>query len=202
MNKFRLEKINIKEQNYYQIISFIKVLAVQLKSLNKSFFLNPNTFLESGKMNLCTIRTSIINSFIKLTSHFTEGAYTNLLQSQDDLSKSQFGIYSENKDLEKAFNNLGKDVKDVVSFDKIDPSLVFFHEKGSESFSIITNKSNTDKEYQDLLNLINYQSILGQQKIKELPNYRKYKKEELLAKLKDILGIKNDVKEKKEEKKY
>ena len=80
--------------------------------------------------------------------------------------------------------------------------MVFFHEKGSESFIIITNKSNTDKEYQDLLNLINYQSILGQQKIKELPNYRKYKKEELLAELKDILGIKNDVKEKKEEKKY
>ena len=187
--KLILEKINIVEPNYYQIISFINVLAVQLKRLNANYFLSVYQFLENEQDILCSVRTTIVNSFINLTSHFTEGAYTNLLHSQDELSKSQFGIYTEKNDLDKAIQKLAIDAKDVVSFDKIDPSLVFFHEKASQLFSIITNKSETDPEYKELLNIIRSQSY-GEQ-INKLPNYREYKQENFLKELKEILGIDN-----------
>ena len=187
--KLILEKINIVEPNYYQIISFINVLAVQLKRLNANYFLSVYQFLENEQDKLCSVRTTIVNSFINLTSHFTEGAYTNLLHSQDELSKSQFGIYTEKNDLDKAIQKLAIDAKDVVSFDKIDPSLVFFHEKASQLFSIITNKSETDPEYKELLNIIRSQSY-GEQ-INKLPNYREYKQENFLKELKEILGIDN-----------
>jgi hypothetical protein len=149
-----MKKLNIEEPNYYQIISFINVLAVQLKRFNRNAYLNAFNLIDNYQRKLCPVRTFIVNSFIKLTSHFTKGAYTKLLQSQDEIGKKEFGIYEEKKDLEKAINKLAKDVEDVVSYDKIDPSLVFFHENTSELFSIITNKAKDDEEYKELLNLI------------------------------------------------
>ena len=137
---FEVIKNKIKEPNYYQIISFINVLAVQFKKFNQHFLLNAFELTSNHKSDLLPLRTFIIKSFIALTSHFTEGAFTDILQNQENVSKSQYGIYDENKDLNNAINNLAKDPKDVISFDKIDPSLVFFHEKTSQSFSIITNK--------------------------------------------------------------
>ena len=189
-----MKKLNIEEPNYYQIKSFINVLAVQLKRLNRNAYLNAFNLIDNYQRKLCPVRTFIVNSFIKLTSHFTKGAYTKLLQSQDELGKKEFGIYEEKKDLEKAINKLAKDVEDVVSYDKIDPSLVFFHENTSELFSIITNKAKDDEEYKELLNLMNSQSFFRLEKIKELPNYRNYTQEQFLTELKNILDIKNPVK--------
>ena len=194
---FEAIKNKIQEPNYYQIISFINVLAVQLKKLNQNAYLNAYTLIDNYQIDLCPIRTFIVNSFIQLTSHFTEGAYTKLLEGQDDLSRSQFGIYTESKDLNKAIKNLAKKIEDVISFDKIDPSLVFFHEKEGQSFSIITNKPKTSNEYKLLLWLKNSQNYLAQQRIKELPDYRNSKQEDFLEELGNILDIKNPVKKEK-----
>ena len=57
----------ITEPTYYQIESFINVLAVQLKKLNQNFFLNAYQLIISNKMNNCLIRNFIVQSFIKLT---------------------------------------------------------------------------------------------------------------------------------------
>jgi hypothetical protein len=194
---FEAIKNKIQEPNYYQIISFINVLAVQLKKLNQNAYLNAYTLIDNYQIKLCPIRTFIVNSFIQLTSHFTEGAYTKLLEGQDDLSRSQFGIYTESKDLNKAIKNLAQKIEDVISFDKIDPSLVFFHEKEGQSFSIITNKPKTSNEYKLLLWLKNSQNYLAQQRIKELPDYRNSKQEDFLEELGNILDIKNPVKKEK-----
>ena len=142
-------KQHIKEPNYYQIISFINVLAGQLRKFNKNYYLNALELINNNRLSILHIRSFIVNSFINLTSHFTEGAYTDILKSQEQVGKSIGGVYNEKNDLEKAINNLAKGVKDVISFEKINPSLVFFHEKTSQNFSIITNKTKTDKEYQD-----------------------------------------------------
>ena len=190
-------KDQIKEPTYYQIISFINVLAVQLKKLNQNFFLNAHQIIISNKPNIRQIRNFIVESFINLTKHFTEGAFSDLLKGQDKVSQSQYGTYDENKDLNKAIDNLAKDVKDVISFDKIDPSLIFFHEKMSESFSIITNKTQNDKEYQNLLALKNSQFEKGKEKFTQLPNYLKYDQIQFLEELKEILDIPNPVRKEK-----
>ena len=186
---FEIIKDKIKEPNYYQIISFINVLAVQLKKLNRNHFLNAFDLICNFKWNILYIRTFIVKNFIDLTSHFTEGAYTDILQSQEKVSQSRFGLYDEKKDLNSAINNLAKDVKDVISFDKIDPSLVFFHEKNGELFSIITNKQKDDKEYQQMLQLKNSQFDYKQTGFKELPNYKKYKQLDFLQELQNILDV-------------
>ena len=184
---FEIIKNKIKEPNYYQIISFINVLAVQLKKFNQNIYISAFELIDNGKSDILQIRTNIIRNFIALTSHFTEGAFTSILQSQENVSKAKYGIYNENQDLEKAINNLAKEVTDVISYDKINPSLVFFHEKSSPLFSIITNKTKKDAEYKEMLQLINIQSIGNL--VTELPDYKKFNQSEFLNELKNILNI-------------
>ena len=189
-------KDKIKEPTYYQIISFINVLAVQLKKFNQNFSLSAYQLLCSNK-NISFIRTFIIQSFIKLTNHFTKGAFTDLLNSEEKVHKSIFGVYNEEKDINNAVNNLADDKHKCISFDDIDPSLLFFHEGTGESFSIITNKGQNDKEYIDFLELKNTQAFTKNDIVKKLPDYKKYSQKQFLEELKNILDIKNEVEKEK-----
>ena len=198
---FDIIKEKIKEPTYYQIISFINVLATQLKKLNKNFYLNAHDLILTGKkMNY--IRTFIVVSFIKLTKHFTEGAFTELLKNQKRVHNTQFGQYNEGEDLNNANNVLANYNHEVISFKAIDPSLLFFHEGDGESFSIITNKKPTEPEYINLLNLKNCQALTEQMKLKSFPKYtdKNFDKINFLKELKEILSINNPVLEKEKSK--
>ena len=183
------EKIN--EPTYYQISSFINSLAVQLKKFNQNFHLAFQTILES-KSNDFSVRTLIVKSFIELTKHFTKGAFTSLLQKQENVHRSLFGVYDEGKAIGNAVNDLAREEHDVISFKDIDPSLVFFHEKAEISFSIITNKNKNDQEYKNLLSIRNSQAR-NKKDLVELPNYKKYNQIQFLQELKEILAIQNPV---------
>ena len=185
-------KETIHEPTYYQITSFINVLAIQLKKLNQNFFLNAAQLL-STKRKINYIRTFIVQSFIKITKHFTEGAFTNLLKGQEKVHKSLFGQYDEGKDLNQAINDLANYSHEVISYEKIDPSLLFFHEGEGESFSIITNKKPNEQEYQSLLALKNSQAYSKNDMLKNLPKYSNFNKLQFLEELKNILDIKNPV---------
>ena len=180
---FESIKEEISEPTYYQIKSFINALAIQLKNLNRNFFLNAHQLIISNCSDNCLVRTFIVQSFIKLTKHFTDGAFTSLLKNQKIEHQILFGQYDEEKDNNNAINNLANDKHEVVSFDKIDPSLVFFHEGGGELFSIITNKSPKDKEYINLLSLKNSQCEKGKEIFKELPDYRKFSQKQFLQEI-------------------
>ena len=192
---FNTIKEKIKQPTYYQIISFINILAVQLKKLNQNVFLNAHQLLSSGK-KINYIRTIIVKSFINLTKHFTEGAFTDLLKSQETTHKSQFGEYDEGEDVDKGVNDLATNSQRVVSYEEIDPSLLFFHEGDGQLFSIITNKRPNDKEYKDLLGLKNYQALSEKDKLKSLPKYNdeNFDKFKFLEELKEILDIPNPIK--------
>ena len=193
-------KKTIPEPNYYQIKSFIDILATQFKKFNQSFYLNTNVFEEFNIDK--NLRTFIIESFIKITKYFTKGAFNEILSSQEIYQKQFFGIYDENLDLDSAMKNLADNAEkdhEVVSFDKIDPSLLFFHEGNGEGFSIITKKTQGDDEYEQLLNFMNCQAR-GQDNY-EIPNYKEYKPEQFLEKLRVILDIKNPIDEEEKRKK-
>ena len=183
---FEVIKEKIKEPNYYQIISFINVLAIQLKKFNQNMIFDAYDLMMAQRKDIIPLRTFIVQSFIKLTSHFTKGAFTNILLEQENTSRAQMGIYDENKDIRMSIANLAKNVEDVISFDKIDPSLIFFHEGEGTLFSIITNKSKDDNEYKAFLNLMQTQTF-GKSAV--LPNYVKYKPIDFLTELKNILDI-------------
>ena len=91
----------------------------------------------------------------------------------------------------ETMKDLSKEVNDIVSFEKLDPSLFIFHED-SQSYSIITNKSEKDKEYLELMHLQNYW-ILNEEKYLSLPNYKSYKQIDFLKEIKGIFGINNKI---------
>ena len=186
-------KTAIPKPTYYQINSFIDVLAVQFKKFNQNYFLNARQLrIKNAKAQ--SIRSFIIESFIKLTKHFTEGAFTDLLKRQEETHKAITGKYDEDEDINNAVKDLAiNEKKDIISFDKIDPSLLFFHEGEGQLFSIITNKNKSDKEYKDLLDLQNSQAITKKDIIPELPNYKKFTQKQFLEELKNILDITNPV---------
>ena len=195
-----------KNISYYQIKSFIDVLSVQLKKFTKSFFFNAFD-LHFRANDLKNIRTFVVENFIKLTSYFTEGAFTRLINEQKLTHNIMFGQYDEGKDIQEAINSLARNDHYKISFDKIDPSLVFFHEGNGEMFSIITNKKPDSEEYKKFLDLKNSQLTANDRKnnksIKSLPDYIGYNQIDFLRELKEILNIKNPVtiKEKEQAKK-
>ena len=85
----------------------------------------------------------------KKTIHFTQGAFDKILSAQQETYNVgiEQGNYDEDKQEEvaiKALSNPG----DIISCDKIDPALVFFHEGDGQEFTIIANE-NPDKDYLD-----------------------------------------------------
>ena len=188
-------KKKIDLPNYYQITSFIDVLATQFKKFNQNFYLNAHMIKMFHNGDSMKIRSFIIESFIKLTKHFIEGAFTKIVKKKK-ANKIIFGEYNENKDNEQGIKDLSNTYHSVVSFKDIDPSLLFFHEGNGQLFSIITNKEKNDSEYIDLYNLKNYQVINQNEAKVDLPNYKTYKHIDFLKELKDILDVNNPVEKK------
>ena len=195
---FNVIKENVQEPNYYQITSFINVLAVQLKKFNQNYFLNAYQLLTSGGVNSAKIREFIVECFIKLTKHFTEGAYTDLIKNQQKVQKNLLGQYDENADINKAIKDLSNTIHKVVSFDEINPFLLFFHEGNGELFSIITNGNTSPEEYKNLLQLINSQAIKKEEQLSQLPDYKNYDQKHFLEELKKILDINTPIEKLKE----
>jgi len=167
--------------NYYQIQTFIDVLADEFIKFNHSFYISTQILREKH------LRSSIIEGFIKFSNYFTQGAFSKLINEQKSTHKILFGKYDEKEDNKNGINNLANDKHLVVSFDKIEQSLIFFHEGESPLFSYITNKKPDDIEYQRFLSFFNSQDST---KIEKFPDY-KDKKFNFLPELKDILGINN-----------
>ena len=148
-------KLYCKEPNYYIISAFIKVLSTQLKKLNQNFFLNAHELLTSKGESGCLKRTIIFKSIIKLAVYLSKWAFTNFLENEKNINVPILGNIDKNKYIDKNNNHLSKDIHQIVSFNKNDLSLFFFHVGEGQSFSIITNKNPKDKEYIDLLSIKN-----------------------------------------------
>ena len=213
------EYLGIENPTYYQINSFINVLSGQLKkfSMNaqlSSINLLQNTkFLEQFKLpykinnNLKNIRVKMVKSFIENTKHFTKGAFDKLLNSQMETFKVgvEQGNYNEDKQNDIAIKALSKE-EETISFDKIKPSLIFFHEGEGKDFSIITTSKPEKPEYNEILELrkipVIVQNITKQvsgyhQGIEELPSslndYSKFKNKDFFKEIKEILNINNPI---------
>ena len=218
-------KKTIPYPTYYQITTFINVLADQLVRFNRNFFLSACTILDSGRFNSCSLRSLIIRNFINLTKYFTKGAFTEILNEQKDILTLMNQKYTEKEKINKANNIFENCIHESISFRNMDLALIFFYGgDNSNYFSIITNKSPNDKTYIDLMKLKNFQSgediakrvkttkskeikkdekgkvkekeeeIKIYEKIEKLNDYMNYTQEQFLGELKDILDVKNPIK--------
>ena len=199
------EYIGIKYPTYYQINAFINALSGQLKRFSMIMQLNAAFLIENGNMinkpNLKKIREIMINGFIKNTQHFTQGAFEKLLNSQMDTYNVgvKHGEYKEDKQEEVAIQALSN-LQEIINFDKIKPSLIFFHEGEGQEFSIISTCDSKEQEYKDLLELkrtpvlIENSVYAKKEKIPEnLNNYIAFKHKDFLKEIRDILNIKNPI---------
>ena len=201
-------KVTIPKPTYYQITTFIDVLANQLIQFNRNFYLSACTIIDSGKFSNCCVRSLIVKKFIELTRYFTKGAFTELLNEQKETQSFLTNKYNEKEEMLKANKILESYKHDSISYDRMDLALVLFHGgDNSNYFSIITNKKPEDKDYIDLLNLKNFQSgkdiikkiktdnknkmKIINQNVEKLANYKEYNQYDFLEELKEILDLKN-----------
>ena len=182
---FKKYNENVKNFNYYQIDSFINVLADEFIKFNQNIHIK--TLLLFKSVNIRHLRTLIFEGFIQHSNYFTQGAFTKLINEQKITHKMLFGQYDENEDNRKGINDLAKDKHFTISFDKIDPSLIFFHDGENPLFSYITNKKETDLEYKAFLCFFNCQT---NEHIKSFPDY-KNEKFNFLPQLKIIFDLNN-----------
>ena len=165
------EYFKVDNATFYQINSFINILANQLVYFSQNFYLEIEQLKEVGNLkgqnNITEVRQFIVEAFIKVTEHFTKGAYGKLLNSQDVNILLQKGKNNDKNNLQDQAINLLTE-KEIVSYDKIDPSLVFMNEDGM-SFTIICTKEKQTEEYKKLKMLYNSGN---QNKEVELINYK------------------------------
>jgi len=181
----------IKIPNYYQITSFINILAEELIKFSNSLYFEAHTLIKNKKL---TARKSIIENFIKTARYFIQTELAKIAKRQKIIYNNLYGLYNENKDNSDGIEDLTKYENEIVSFEKLESSLFFFHEGNGERFSIITNKSDKDEEYQKLLIVKNCQ-VSKKKNYINLSNYKSYSQFDFLRELKQILNIDNKVTE-------
>ena len=159
---------NIKVFNYYQIQIFLSVLADEFIKFNHNIYFSTITLVEKH------LRSFIIDKLIKFSNFFTQGDYTKLINEEKKEDNILLNKYKEIENNKKGINYLS-----------IDSSLLFFHEGNNQSFSYITNKGQSDKDYEILLSSINNHKTLY-----NIPDYND-EQIDFLQKLKLILGINN-----------
>ena len=151
---YTLLKPYIKGFNYYQIKTFINSFSEQMKYLTKTIYLNVHS-IETGRIQLKIIRSFIVNSSIEQTKHFTQGAYSDLMNSQMKFYEKFTANFDETAANEKGIENLCN--RKPVSFDDIKPSLIFFNDDG-QALSIISTCSPDSEEERELTKLLNFQN--------------------------------------------
>ena len=206
----------LKEGNYYQKMAFIHILADQFRKFCMSFYLDPKILMKNqeakiDRLNMYSrrhfgrrelnlerniiikddekmtnIRKIMIDNLVKLTLYFVKGPYNKIVLNQKNTNIHLFGEFNEKKINEIANQSLSnKD--EIISFEKINPSLVFFNED-IQTFSIITTSKPGENEYNQLLKLYNSQLDFEYEK-DSLINYRKLTNEEFLKEVKNILNL-------------
>ena len=109
---FKEIKKYIEKPNYYQIKSFIDILATEFKKFSQKFFI---AYLLKENNIKNKIRPFIDKSLIKITNHFTKGAFTEIVKSQQKTYDTLFGQYDEVKDIEKVNEDLSNCNHEIVS---------------------------------------------------------------------------------------
>ena len=130
--------LNIQKPNFYQIESYIKIIAQQLELFSKSYYLNVSHLseIQKYKKNLQNIRFFFINSLIHVTKHFITSAYENILKGQNIAYEQQKGKIDSEKANEKANEILMQ--KEPFSLEKIKPSLIIINEDNQSISEIVT----------------------------------------------------------------
>ena len=143
--------------------------------------------IKIEKFKITYVRKIMIENLIKLTLYFIKGPFTKIILNQKSAITQIFGEFNKEKINEIANKYLSNIDEERISFEKINPSLVFFNED-VQTFSIITTSKKGDEEYMQLLRLYNSQNNINDKEI-PLINYRNLTHEQFLSEVKNVLNL-------------
>ena len=172
--------LTIKSPNFYQISSFLSILGNQFKLFCSNYFLEVQKDIPPS---LKEMRSFFIKCLINVTKHFISSAFSDILEEQKIANKRQNENYDENLAIEEAKKKLIH--KNLVSYDKIDPSLIVFNSDGQSLTFICTGKEAVNEKKMISLFL----SSQTNNRIKEPPNYRQFKSEDFYDELIQLLDL-------------
>ena len=111
-------------------MNFIKILSIQFKKFTENPFFNYEIAKSAGKEKIIKkARESVIKNFIDLTKVFTRSPFKTILIRQNK-SIEMFNKYDEIQAREDEIKDLADNKQEIFSFEKINPSLVFFNLDG------------------------------------------------------------------------
>ena len=187
--QYILEYLNIENPNYYQIESYINIIAGQLKLFTQSFYLNVELLNEisqaRGYMN--HIRMFFIDSLLKITKYFVTSSYDNILKGQNITHDQQVGNIDFEKANEQAVEILAN--KQPFSIKNIKPSMILINEDGQSISEIVTCERNSN-EYKLLKDIYNTGSLHGEQ---DILNYKELTPEQFLIEVSKVLNLHNPI---------
>ena len=195
--KIILKHLGIKNPNFYQINTFINILACEFEKFNSNLGFSPDYFKENHNAmgmsieEALKLRSLIIGSLIKVTKYFTIGPYENLIKTQN--STKSF-LNSENNNI-NLINSLKIEINSIT-YDDIKPSLVVFN-NDNLSVTILTTCSEKEDEFKNLEKLYNSQDIEYQKLINQgikpkskLKNLKNLDNKSILKMLTNFLDVK------------
>ena len=187
-----LQHLGIKFPNYYQIKSFIRILAFEFEKFNQCFAFSPETLKENfinmnkSKEEALNLRKLIVQCFINVTKHFTSGPFEELIKTQENAR-----LILRGKNMDKNFISQLENKIEGITYKDIKPSLVVFNLDGG-SVSILTTLPEKDLEFQKLETLYKSQRIdyiKNSNKVSKLKNLSSISSSDILTILKNFLDI-------------
>ena len=189
---------NIENQNYYQKMKFIKILALQFKKMSENLHLNYEIAYMNGMHEIIKkCRKAFVKNCIESTKVFIRSPFDPILFKKEIESVNIYDKIDQNADIENAITVLENQKQEIFSFDDSKINLVFFNLDGN-SYSIISNADKDDDEYKVLQDLWN-SSNLNRKNLLPLIDYRKLSRDEYLDEIKKIFSLdllkKDEIKE-------
>jgi len=180
------KNINIENPNYYQITSYVNIIAEQLRLFSGSYYLNVEHLneIKQVKKNLDNIRYYFVHSLTLITKNFITSSYDNIIKGQEITFFQQQGKIDLEKAKEQANEVLSE--KETFSIEKIRPSMILINEDG-QSISIIV----TCKDDLDVLKAI-YNSDLPDES-RGVIDYHNLSSKEYLIEVKKVLNLFNPI---------
>ena len=189
IEKLILEYLDIKDPNYYQIKSFIRILSLEFKQFNESLAFNPVLLKENfivmkkTEEEALNIRKLLIQNLIKVTKHFTSGPFEELIKTQKDTKKK---LIKENNNMDNNIIVILENKIKGITYKNIKPSLILFN-LDRFSISILTTLSKNDQEFKNLETLYKSQSLNS-----ELKNLNSFNNNDVLSVLSKFLDNNNN----------
>ena len=168
INKFECDKIineylinniqtiknkNNYKPNFYQKKIFIEFLSSEFIKFKNCIHLDPKNFEDENILTFFKkLRINIIDSLIKNSIYFTYSPFDNIINEKiNELSTIVYNDEREKK-YDEFIEQLQNKMEDsIISYDKINPSILFFHDSDNDiRFSIISNDENDE-----ILNQVN-----------------------------------------------